>query len=165
MTIHQTPTRPDQPGGPSSTPIRRAGSPNHQATPTEERPMTDINYHVPAGPTPDPSEQMEMTTTYSIEDLHERWRELTAAVVELLATGLLIALAVAGVSTGVVPRLLDQYGHWGWFAGGVGAALLLDMAATALGRLTRAGWLVWLAYRPAPAWAPVSVLLVAGARR
>jgi hypothetical protein len=127
--------------------------------------MTDINHHIPAGPMPDPSEQTEVTRTYSTGELYERWRELGDAVVELLATGLLIALAVAGASTGVVPGLLDQYGHWGWFAGGVGAALLLDMAATALGRLTRAGWLVWLAYRPGPACAPVSALLAAGARR
>jgi hypothetical protein len=141
-SLHAVP----KPGGPSATTSPRAGSANHQATtPTnEEKPMsTDI----------DPEIQS------LADELYDRWQELRHACVEMLASAVLVAAVLVPVGREFVTEVIHHFGNWGWFGAGVGAVLMLDMATTALARLSRAGWGLWLTYHPGSAAVPLAALL------
>lgn len=133
-----------EPGGPSASTSPRAGSTNHQdsthPSTRKDNPMDIEQAEHPADTLDEDSDELCP---------HCEFRDavrVTSVVVIVLSTMLLYRDVLIGQ--------MDQHGHWGWFTGGVVAAMLLDMTTSALAWLYQAGWVLWLHTRPVPAWVP-----------
>lgn len=131
-----------EPGGSSAMTSPRAGSANHQDS---TRPGTGKESRMDI-------ERLAWTADVDPIDEECPHCELREAIRAALA--MVVVLTTMWLFRAELIELVDQYGNWGWFGAGVGAAMLLDGIVSALAWLYGAGWALWLHTRPVPSWVP-----------